>query len=334
MRVLDANKHPECICWSYSGESFQMLPNDFSQEALDQDFQGTKVQSLLRKLSRWGFRRALDEGSLKDSFVFRHDFFKKGRPELLCHMKPLPNRSNTHRSHSTPKKSPSHAAVATLKPTPPSPSPPSKTSSAPAALAEAPLHFQAVQAARKEPILQLQRMQLDRARVLEKLLIIQKAQKIREERQKTEAALLYTAKLQLDLNYRKQEQALQTAYAVLSDPLRNLAASLLRVTPSSQPPLINGGSLGTSLSSTGTAAINVGSPSFLPCTGRNTRPIAIESPISLLSHSSGVRKRSPVTGYLQKPHKRPRGAEMPTATVATVSKTPNTSPLLPLLPRP
>lgn len=87
MALLESKKHEECIRWNERGDAFGLIPEDFTQKVLKAHFQGTKFESFTRKLNRWGFKRIIDKFFSEEMFVYRHDMFRRGKPELLQLMK-------------------------------------------------------------------------------------------------------------------------------------------------------------------------------------------------------------------------------------------------------
>lgn len=55
--TLQCEEVKDAIWWNAEGTAFAMMPENFTEKVLDKLFQGTKLESLQRKMKRWGFER-------------------------------------------------------------------------------------------------------------------------------------------------------------------------------------------------------------------------------------------------------------------------------------
>lgn len=81
--IMNSGEFEEAIRWSGDGKSFGLIPRPFIQTVLKKEFQGTKLESFQRKLSRWQFSRCLNESFPPEAIVYRHDLFRQDKPELV-----------------------------------------------------------------------------------------------------------------------------------------------------------------------------------------------------------------------------------------------------------
>jgi hypothetical protein len=71
------------VYWNANGDAFCILPGKYTEKVLKKHFQGTKLGSFARKLSRWGFERIVDHYFPACAVVYQHVLFQKGKPELV-----------------------------------------------------------------------------------------------------------------------------------------------------------------------------------------------------------------------------------------------------------
>ncbi|GAX14833.1 hypothetical protein FisN_29Lh039 [Fistulifera solaris] len=81
--VINSGDFKNAIRWSVDGKCFGLIPRPFVQSVLKTEFQGTKLESFQRKLSRWQFSRCLNESFAPEAIVYRHQLFRKDKPELV-----------------------------------------------------------------------------------------------------------------------------------------------------------------------------------------------------------------------------------------------------------
>ncbi|GAX27864.1 hypothetical protein FisN_13Hh025 [Fistulifera solaris] len=87
MRILSFPEFTHVIRWNAQGTEFSIVPDSFTETVLEPHFQGTKFQSFTRKLNRWGFKRILDEDRYpKGTFAYRHEYFQRGKEDLVKKM--------------------------------------------------------------------------------------------------------------------------------------------------------------------------------------------------------------------------------------------------------
>jgi hypothetical protein len=81
--VINSGNFMDAIGWSTDGKCFGLIPRPFVQSVLKTEFQGTKLESFQRKLSRWQFSRCLNESFPPEAIVYRHPLFREDKPELV-----------------------------------------------------------------------------------------------------------------------------------------------------------------------------------------------------------------------------------------------------------
>ncbi|GAX21605.1 hypothetical protein FisN_29Hh039 [Fistulifera solaris] len=81
--VIHSGDFKDAIRWSADGKCFGLIPRPFVQSVLKTEFQGTKLESFQRKLSRWQFSRCLNESFPPEAVVYRHQLFRQDKPELV-----------------------------------------------------------------------------------------------------------------------------------------------------------------------------------------------------------------------------------------------------------
>ncbi|KAG7347821.1 HSF-type DNA-binding protein [Nitzschia inconspicua] len=77
----------EIVCWSNGGNAFTILDQrKFQEEILPKYFNHGKFTSFIRQLNFYGFVKLRSESDLQThtpAVRFAHEFFRKGRPDLL-----------------------------------------------------------------------------------------------------------------------------------------------------------------------------------------------------------------------------------------------------------
>lgn len=94
MEILVKEEASGAILWQDEGRSFAIVPELFSSKILRKYFQGCKFESLLRKLNRWGFKRVMDKNAPLAHLTFHHEFFVKGKSELLAQIQGCKKHTN------------------------------------------------------------------------------------------------------------------------------------------------------------------------------------------------------------------------------------------------
>jgi hypothetical protein len=83
MDILDDEANSEAIAWMPDGESFTIVNHRlFAMDRMPKLFNIRNMSSFVRKLTRWGFTR-VHEKSTRNSDIFKHDMFQRGRRDLL-----------------------------------------------------------------------------------------------------------------------------------------------------------------------------------------------------------------------------------------------------------
>jgi hypothetical protein len=86
MQILESAEYEDAIWWNPDRVGFSIVPKKFTEKVLTKYFQGTKFESFVRKLNRWGFKRVKGTG-FNCVRMFNHDMFHEGKPELLKNMR-------------------------------------------------------------------------------------------------------------------------------------------------------------------------------------------------------------------------------------------------------
>jgi hypothetical protein len=84
MLVLDSQEFADAARWSSDGASFVIIPEQFDK-VIEKHFPGTKFESFMRKLNRWGFKR-VKKRILRfppNVMAYHHILFREGKPGLL-----------------------------------------------------------------------------------------------------------------------------------------------------------------------------------------------------------------------------------------------------------
>ncbi|KAM5146298.1 LOW QUALITY PROTEIN: heat shock factor protein 3-like [Mantella aurantiaca] len=92
--LLEDPSNGDVITWNWDGQNFCILDDQrFSKEILPKYFKHNNLSSFIRQLNMYGFRKvmSLESGLVRPergpAMEFQHPFFKKGRAELLEHIK-------------------------------------------------------------------------------------------------------------------------------------------------------------------------------------------------------------------------------------------------------
>ncbi|CAG9540029.1 unnamed protein product [Cercopithifilaria johnstoni] len=113
--ILEDPEFQNIICWDKSGYSFHVLdPHLFCRIVLPQFFKHNNLNSLIRQLNMYGFRKMtpIEKSSLarsesdQDHLEFSHPYFIQQHPELLVNIKRKTpgNRNNENNSVAMPPK--------------------------------------------------------------------------------------------------------------------------------------------------------------------------------------------------------------------------------------
>jgi len=103
MQMLDSDEFSVIIYWSGFGDSFCINTKEFIEKVLDVYFQGSKFESFVRKLNRWGFKRTYHPDFRAETIGYQHPMFRKGRPELLTSLSNSKKQQSKTAISSTPK---------------------------------------------------------------------------------------------------------------------------------------------------------------------------------------------------------------------------------------
>jgi hypothetical protein len=87
MQIINSLEFEDSIWWNSPGDGFLLVPKKFTEKVVTKYFQGTKFESFTRKLNRWGFKRVMKGGSPAGVFMYHHNLFQSGKPELLNKMR-------------------------------------------------------------------------------------------------------------------------------------------------------------------------------------------------------------------------------------------------------
>ncbi|XP_077335457.1 heat shock factor protein 3-like [Lithobates pipiens] len=92
--LLEDPSNSDVITWNWDGQNFCILDDQrFSKEILPKYFKHNNLSSFIRQLNMYGFRKvmSLESGLVRSecgsAIEFQHPSFKKGRAELLEHIK-------------------------------------------------------------------------------------------------------------------------------------------------------------------------------------------------------------------------------------------------------
>jgi len=101
MQMLDSDEFSGIVFWSGYGNSFCINTREFIQKVLDVYFLGSKFESFIRKLNRWGFKRTYHQDFHRETIGYQHPMFHKGQLELLTSLsngKKIENKTTTSAS--------------------------------------------------------------------------------------------------------------------------------------------------------------------------------------------------------------------------------------------
>ncbi|KAI5259396.1 hypothetical protein E4T42_00256 [Aureobasidium subglaciale] len=114
---LDSSNNTELIRWSDDGNSFIVLDEDeFARTLIPELFKHNNYASFVRQLNMYGFHKKVGlnansmkaaEKKVKDPSVYWHEYFKRGRPDLLWLIqKPAAKSSGSKRKRDLDKREP------------------------------------------------------------------------------------------------------------------------------------------------------------------------------------------------------------------------------------
>ena len=83
MSILDDESNADVLSWMPDGDSFTIVNHRlFATDRMHKLFNIRNMSSFVRKLTRWGFNR-LHEKTSRNSDVFKHKLFRRGRKDLV-----------------------------------------------------------------------------------------------------------------------------------------------------------------------------------------------------------------------------------------------------------
>lgn len=113
---LDSSNNTDLIRWSDDGNSFIVLDEDeFARTLIPELFKHNNYASFVRQLNMYGFHKKVGlnansmkaaEKKVKDPNVYWHEYFKRGRPDLLWLIQKPQSKSNSKRKRGDEKRDP------------------------------------------------------------------------------------------------------------------------------------------------------------------------------------------------------------------------------------